>query len=64
MAFSVSAAALFAILTAFLLRARYLSAGTAVVVFLCGFFVAGTGAYGPIHAACQAVAAALARLIG
>ena len=45
------------------MRGRTVSAGSAVVLFLFGFFVAGTGAYKPINALCQAIAHALTHLI-
>ncbi|MEU7200098.1 hypothetical protein [Streptomyces sp. NPDC045470] len=64
MALTVSAAVLFTILTLVLLRARYVGPGAAIVVFLCGFFAAGTGAYRPIHNLCETVASALANLAG
>ncbi|MFF2923096.1 hypothetical protein ACFVTP_11950 [Streptomyces celluloflavus] len=62
MALSISAIALFGILTIALLRGRNLTFGSALVVFLFGFFVAGTGAYKPIYSLCQSVAEALSHL--
>ncbi|MFI9028831.1 hypothetical protein [Streptomyces sp. NPDC053560] len=59
---TISAAVLFGILTFALLRGRSVSGGSAIVLFLFGFFVAGTGAYGPIHDLCQAIADALTHL--
>ncbi|MFJ9410831.1 hypothetical protein [Streptomyces sp. NPDC101393] len=63
MALSISAVVLFGILTVVLMRGRHVSVGSALVLFLFGFFIAGTGAYKPIHDACQAIASTLAHLI-
>lgn len=62
MALTLSAVVLFGILAVVLLRGRHVSLGTASVLFLFGFFVAGTGAYKPIYTACQAIAQALTHL--
>ncbi|WP_030411925.1 hypothetical protein [Streptomyces sp. NRRL S-1448] len=62
MALTLSAVVVFGILAVVLLRGRHVSFGTALVLFLFGFFVAGTGAYKPIHNLCQAVADALTHL--
>ncbi|MEV5379766.1 hypothetical protein AB0L26_27940 [Streptomyces nondiastaticus] len=59
---SASAALLFAIAMFALLRARYVGPGAATVVFLCGFFTAGTGASGPIQSVVQAFVRALSSL--
>jgi hypothetical protein len=62
MTLTVSAAALLGIAALALLRARYVGPGTAAVLFLSGFFTAGTGAYGPITHLCTALAHALTTL--
>ncbi|MFJ9408926.1 hypothetical protein [Streptomyces sp. NPDC101393] len=63
MAVTLSAVVLLGILTIAMVRSRSVTAGSAVVVFLFGFFVAGTGAHQPINALCQAIADALTHLI-
>ncbi|MEV6669941.1 hypothetical protein [Streptomyces sp. NPDC051162] len=62
MTLSVSAAVLFGIAAFFILRLRYAGPGTAIILFLSGFFTAGTGAYGPIQHLCTAIAQALPNL--
>ncbi|MER6047557.1 hypothetical protein [Streptomyces sp. NPDC001793] len=62
MAFTISAAVLFGVITLVLIRARYVTFGSALAVFLAGFFIASTGASKPITAACQALAQALTHL--
>ncbi|WP_367131405.1 MULTISPECIES: hypothetical protein [Streptomyces] len=59
MALTVSALVLLAIVAAFLLRTGSLRLGPAAVVFLLGFFTAGTGADGPIRSLCTAIATAI-----
>ncbi|RFC75504.1 hypothetical protein [Streptomyces sp. AcE210] len=53
---TLSAVALFGALTFVLLRGRYVGPLAALVLFLFGFFVAGTGASTAIRAACRALA--------
>ncbi|MFE5871687.1 hypothetical protein ACFQ6V_23985 [Streptomyces roseifaciens] len=62
MTLTVSAAVLLGIATIVILRGRYVGPGAAAVLFLCGFFTAGTGAYGPIKNLCTAVANAITQL--
>ncbi|MFI2076243.1 hypothetical protein [Streptomyces triculaminicus] len=62
MTLTVSAAVLLGIAALIILRARHVSYGNAVVLFLFGFFTAGTGAYGPIYRLCAAIATAIPRL--
>ncbi|MEU5545024.1 hypothetical protein AB0G85_21910 [Streptomyces sioyaensis] len=62
MALTLSAVVLFGIVAVVLLRGRHVSLGTALVLFLFGFFVAQTGAYKPIYNLCQAIAEALTHL--
>ncbi|MGW2366347.1 hypothetical protein ACWCZ5_12280 [Streptomyces sp. NPDC001667] len=62
MTLSVSAAVLFGVAAFFVLRSRYVGPGSAIVLFLSGFFTAGTGAYGPIQHLCTAIAQALPNL--
>ncbi len=59
---TVSAIAVLGIATFFCIRTRATGVGAAVVLFLFGFFVAGTGAYGPIHSACASIAHVVANL--
>ncbi|MEV0600993.1 hypothetical protein AB0I82_17080 [Streptomyces sp. NPDC050315] len=62
MALTVSAAVLFGALAFFLIRGRQVGVGSALVLFLFGFFAAETGAAKPIYAACQAIAGVLTQL--
>lgn len=62
MAFTVSAVLLFGIATLFVLKSRAAGAGSAMVLFLFGFFTAGTGAYTPITSVVRSLAAALTDL--
>ncbi|WP_030811427.1 hypothetical protein [Streptomyces sp. NRRL S-337] len=62
MALTLSAVVLFGVLAIVLLRGRHVSFATALVLFLFGFFVAGTGAYRPIYNLCQAIAQAFTHL--
>ncbi|MFD3416751.1 hypothetical protein [Streptomyces decoyicus] len=61
-ALTISAAVLFGLLAFAVLRGRNVGAGSAIVLFLFGFFIAGTGAYKPIYNLCQAIADALTHL--
>ncbi|WP_055533310.1 hypothetical protein [Streptomyces graminilatus] len=49
MTFTVSAVLLFGIASVFAIKTKSTGGGAAVVLFLFGFFAAGTGAYEPIH---------------
>ncbi|WP_301130036.1 hypothetical protein [Streptomyces cacaoi] len=62
MALTVSAAVLFGALTVFLLRGRYTGIGAALVLFLFGFFTAGTGAASVINDVCRALTQAIGRI--
>ncbi|PJN37957.1 hypothetical protein CG747_26065 [Streptomyces sp. CB02959] len=62
MAVTVSAAVLFGLVSLVLIRTRYVQLGSALVLFLFGFFIASTGASKPITSACQAIAQALTHL--
>ncbi|TWV41322.1 hypothetical protein FRZ03_21305 [Streptomyces misionensis] len=62
MILSLSAAALFGVLALVLLRGRYVGPFSALVLFLFGFFTAGTGAAGTIRAVCAALADAARHL--
>lgn len=53
---TLSAVALFGLLTFVLIRSRYVGFGAALAVFLFGFFTADTGAADAIHAALRAIA--------
>ncbi|MGW8328065.1 hypothetical protein CG740_15485 [Streptomyces sp. CB01201] len=59
MAVTLSAVALFGLLTFVFLRDRAVGPMVAVVLFLFGFFTAATGAAGPIRSMCEAIATAL-----
>lgn len=63
MVVTLSAVVLLGILTIAMIRSRSITVAGAAVVFLFGFFVAGTGASKPINALCQAIADALTHLI-
>ncbi|MDG9713424.1 hypothetical protein [Streptomyces sp. DH10] len=52
---TLSAVALFGLLTFGLIRSRYVGPGAALAVFLFGFFTADTGASTAIRAAIQAL---------
>ncbi|MER7988436.1 hypothetical protein ABTY53_23030 [Streptomyces noursei] len=62
MALTISATVLFGLISLALIRLRYVQLGSALAVFLFGFFIASTGASKPITAACQAIAEALTHL--
>jgi hypothetical protein len=62
MTLTLSAVFVLGIAAFFAVRYKATNARAATVLFLFGFFAAGTGAYGPIHHLCQAVATALANL--
>ena len=62
MTLTLSAVVVLLIAAFFLLRSRAVGFGAALVLFLLGFFTAGTGAYGPIHALCASLAQSLAHL--
>ncbi|MEU8029828.1 hypothetical protein AB0C13_14530 [Streptomyces sp. NPDC049099] len=62
MILTLSAVALFGVLAFVLLRGRYVSPFSALVLFLFGFFTAGTGAAGPVRAVCAALAEAARHL--
>lgn len=49
MTLTVSAVLLFGTASFFAVKSRATGGGAAVLLFLFGFFTAGTGAYGPIH---------------
>ncbi|MFI1604068.1 hypothetical protein ACH4YN_18210 [Streptomyces griseofuscus] len=55
---TLSAVALFGVLAFVLLRGRYVGPFSALVLFLFGFFTAGTGAATTITAVCRAIAGA------
>ncbi|MFJ8730331.1 hypothetical protein [Streptomyces bauhiniae] len=59
MVLDISAVLLFGAASAFAVRTRSANGGAALVLFLFGFFAAGTGAYEPIHNLVQASADAL-----
>ncbi|MBJ6639873.1 hypothetical protein ACWDRX_02920 [Streptomyces nigra] len=62
MILNVSAVLLFGAASAFAVKTKSAGGGAALVLFLFGFFVAGTGAYEPIHNLVQASADALSAL--
>jgi hypothetical protein len=62
MVLNLSAIVVLAVAAFFLIRSRAVGPGAALVLFLLGFFAAGTGAYGPILHACQSAADVLAGL--
>lgn len=62
MILNISAVLLFGAASAFAVKTRSASGGAALVLFLFGFFTAGTGAYEPIHNLVQASADALSHL--
>ncbi|TJZ99697.1 hypothetical protein [Actinacidiphila oryziradicis] len=59
MAVTISLAFLFGILLAILLRAGAIKAGSCFVAVMFGFYLASTGASGPINALSAAVATTL-----
>ncbi|MFF9772025.1 hypothetical protein ACF1GT_36655 [Streptomyces sp. NPDC014636] len=62
MILNISAVLLFGAASAFAVKTRSAGGGAALVLFLFGFFTAGTGAYEPIHNLVQASAEALSAL--
>jgi hypothetical protein len=62
MILDISAVLLFGAASVFAVKTRSAGGGAALVLFLFGFFTAGTGAYGPIHDVVSACAAALSDL--
>jgi hypothetical protein len=59
---NISAVLLFGAGSVFAVRTKSAGGGAAIVLFLFGFFTAGTGAYEPIHNLVQASADAIAQL--
>jgi hypothetical protein len=62
MILNISAVLLFGAASALAVKTRSAGGGAALVLFLFGFFTAGTGAYEPIHNLVQASAEALSAL--
>ncbi|MEV7081551.1 hypothetical protein AB0N88_23930 [Streptomyces sp. NPDC093516] len=62
MMLNISAVLLFGAASVFAVKTKSAGGGAAVVLFLFGFFAAGTGAYEPIHNLVQASADALSAL--
>ncbi|AXE87538.1 MULTISPECIES: hypothetical protein [unclassified Streptomyces] len=62
MILNVSAVLLFGAASVFAVKTKSAGGGAALVLFLFGFFAAGTGAYEPIHNLVQASADALSAL--
>ncbi|MFE1612640.1 hypothetical protein ACH4KC_12135 [Streptomyces griseoaurantiacus] len=62
MVLNISAVLLFGAASAFAVKTKSAGGGAALVLFLFGFFTAGTGAYEPIHNLVQASAEALSAL--
>jgi hypothetical protein len=62
MILDISAVLLFGAASVFAVRTKSAGGGAALVLFLFGFFAAGTGAYEPIHNLVQASADALSAL--
>ncbi|TXS40169.1 hypothetical protein EAO75_34750 [Streptomyces sp. uw30] len=62
MILNISAVLLFGAASAFAIKTKSAGGGAALVLFLFGFFAAGTGAYEPIHNMVQASADALSAL--
>ncbi|MFE0577777.1 hypothetical protein [Streptomyces sp. NPDC058874] len=60
--FEISAVLLFGAASTFAVRTRSSNVGAAIVLFLFGFFAAGTGAYEPITNLVKASATALSDL--
>jgi curli biogenesis system outer membrane secretion channel CsgG len=59
MILNISAVLLFGAASALAVKTKSAGGGAAIVLFLFGFFAAGTGAYEPIHHVVQACADAL-----
>ncbi|MFE8013452.1 MULTISPECIES: hypothetical protein [Streptomyces] len=59
MILNISAVLLFGAASAFAVKTKSAGGGAALVLFMFGFFTAGTGAYEPIHNLVEAFAAAL-----
>jgi hypothetical protein len=62
MMLDISAVLLFGAASVFAVKTKSAGGGAALVLFLFGFFAAGTGAYEPIHNLVQASADALSAL--
>ncbi|MFJ3137074.1 hypothetical protein ACIPK5_14340 [Streptomyces sp. NPDC086843] len=62
MVLNISAVLLFGAASALAVKTKSAGGGAAIVLFLFGFFTAGTGAYEPIHNLVQASADAIAQL--
>ncbi|MDL5203192.1 hypothetical protein ACFUKV_00875 [Streptomyces paradoxus] len=62
MILDISAVLLFGAASVFAVKTKSAGGGAALVLFLFGFFAAGTGAYEPIHNLVQASADALSVL--
>ncbi|MER6539692.1 hypothetical protein ACFV23_02030 [Streptomyces sp. NPDC059627] len=62
MPLTISAVLLFGAASAFAVKTKSAGGFAAVVLFLFGFFAAGTGAYEPIHNLVQAAADAAAQI--
>ncbi|MER6473749.1 hypothetical protein ACFQ9Z_03795 [Streptomyces sp. NPDC056580] len=62
MVLNISAVLLFGAASALAVKTKSAGGGAALVLFLFGFFTAGTGAYEPIHNLVQASAEALSAL--
>ncbi|MBR8643006.1 hypothetical protein KEF29_36040 [Streptomyces tuirus] len=62
MMLNISAVLLFGAASFFAVKTKSAGGGGAIVLFLFGFFAAGTGAYEPIHNLVQASADALTAL--
>ncbi|MFJ6856828.1 hypothetical protein [Streptomyces werraensis] len=62
MILNISAVLLFGAASVFAVKTESAGGGAALVLFLFGFFTAGTGAYEPIHNLVQASADALSAL--
>ncbi|MFI9420784.1 hypothetical protein [Streptomyces werraensis] len=62
MVLNISAVLLFGAASAFAVKTKSAGGGAAIVLFLFGFFTAGTGVYEPIHNLVQASADAIAQL--
>ncbi|MGW0285579.1 hypothetical protein ACWDXT_21035 [Streptomyces sp. NPDC003236] len=62
MILNISAVLLFGAASALAVKTKSAHGGAALVLFLFGFFTAGTGAYEPIHNLVQASAEALSAL--
>ncbi|MFF9237232.1 hypothetical protein ACF1AL_00190 [Streptomyces sp. NPDC014801] len=62
MVLNISAVLLFGAASALAVKTKSTGGGAALVLFLFGFFTAGTGAYEPIHNLVQASADALSAL--